>query len=63
MLKKRWALMLLALCLAAAFTGCSLSSSRGSLKDNLMESFDHWMQSLSNCALTREKDLHSRRRG
>ena len=62
MLKKRWALMLLALCLAVAFTGCSLSSSRGSLKDNLMESFDHWMQSLSNCALTREKDLQGEKR-
>lgn len=60
MLKKRQG-VLLALCLTVIFTGCSLSSGRGSLKENLLESFDHWMQSLSQCVLTKEEDLQGQK--
>ncbi len=57
MLKKRWGIVLLALCLAVMFTGCELRSGVDDLKENLLDGIDHWMQSLSKYTLTKEKDL------
>lgn len=57
MLKKKSAILLLALCLAVVFAGCDLRSGRDRLKEDILDGFDHWMQSLSKYALTKEKDL------
>lgn len=57
MLKKRWGIVLLALCLAVMFTGCEVRSGVDDLKENLLDGIDHWMQSLSKFTLTKEKDL------
>lgn len=62
MLKNRWGMALLALCLTVVLTGCSLSSGRDSLKDNLLDGFDNWLQSVSRHALTKEKDLQGEKK-
>lgn len=62
MLKKRWGIVLLAFCLAVVFTGCDFSSGGDNLKEDLLDGFDHWMQSLSKYALTKEKDLQGEKK-
>lgn len=48
---------ILILCLTVCFAGCSSNHDKGSLKDNLIDGWNNWMQSFSKHALTKEKDL------
>ena len=49
--------LMLALCLTFSLAGCSSNHDKGSLKDNLIDGWDNWIQSFSKHALTKEKDL------
>lgn len=49
--------LILILCLTFCVAGCSSNHDRGSLKDNLIDGWDNWMQSFSKHALTKGKDL------
>lgn len=49
--------LFLVLCLTVSFAGCSSNHDKGSLKDNLIDGWDSWIQSFSKHALTKEKDL------
>lgn len=49
--------LFLVLCLTVSFVGCSSNHDKGSLKDNLIDGWDRWIQSFSKHALTKEKDL------
>ena len=49
--------LLLVLCLTVSFAGCSSNHDKVSLKDNLIDGWDNWIQSFSKHALTKEKDL------
>lgn len=49
--------LILVLCLTFCVAGCSSNQDKGSLKDNLIDGWDNWMQSFSKHALTKEKDL------
>lgn len=62
MLKKRWRIVLMALCLTVVFTGCNFSSGGDDLKEDLLDGFNHWMQSLSKYALTKDKDLQGEKK-
>lgn len=48
---------LLILGIVGCFSGCSSNHDKGSLKDNLIDGWNSWMQSFSKHALTKEKDL------
>ena len=52
---------ILAVCLIFSFAGCSSEHDKGSLKDNLIDGWDNWMQSFSKHALTKDKDLQGER--
>ena len=49
--------LILILCLNFCVAGCGSNHDKGSLKDNLIDGWDNWMQSFSKHALTKEKDL------
>ena len=49
--------VMLVLCLNFCVTGCGTNHDKGSLKDNLIDGWDSWMQSFSKHALTKEKEL------
>lgn len=49
--------LFLVLCFTVSFVGCSSNHDKGSLKDNLIDGWDSWIQSFSKHALTKEKDL------
>ena len=49
--------LILILCLNFCVAGCGSNHDKGSLKDNLIDGWDSWMQSFSKHALTKEKDL------
>lgn len=49
--------LILILCLTFCVAGCSSNHDKGSLKDNLIDGWDNWMQSFSKHALTKGKDL------
>lgn len=49
--------VILILCLTICYTGCDSNHDKGSLKDNLIDGWDNWMQSFSKYALTKDKDL------
>ena len=49
--------LILVLCLTFCVAGCSSNHDEGSLKDNLIDGWDSWMQSFSKHALTKEKNL------
>ena len=49
--------LILVLCLTFCVAGCSSNHDEGSLKDNLIDGWDNWMQSFSEQALTKEKEL------
>lgn len=49
--------LFLVLCLTVSFAGCSSNHDKDSLKDNLIDGWDSWIQSFSKHALTKEKDL------
>ena len=49
--------VLLVLSIVGCFSGCGSNHDKGSLKDNLIDGWDRWMQSFSKHALTKEKDL------
>lgn len=49
--------LILVLCLTFCVAGCSSNHDEGSLKDNLIDGWDNWMQSFSKQALTKEKEL------
>ena len=49
--------LILILCLPFCVAGCGSNHDKGSLKDNLIDGWDSWMQSFSKHALTKEKDL------
>ncbi len=49
--------LMLVLCLTFCIAGCNSNHDKESLKDNLIDSFNSWMQSFSKHALTKEKDL------
>ena len=49
--------LILVLCLTFCVAGCSSNHDKGSLKDNLIDGWDNWMQSFSKHALTKGKDL------
>ena len=49
--------VLLVLSIVGCFSGCGSDHDKGSLKDNLIDGWDRWMQSFSKHALTKEKDL------
>ena len=44
-------------CLTFCVAGCSSNHDEGSLKDNLIDGWDNWLQSFSKHALTKEKNL------
>lgn len=45
------------ICLTFSLVGCSSNHDKGSLKDNLIDGWDSWIQSFSKHALTKDKDL------
>lgn len=49
--------LILILCLTFCVAGCGSNHDKGSLKDNLINGWDSWMQCFSKHALTKEKDL------
>lgn len=49
--------LILVLCLTFCVAGCSSNHDEGSLKDNLIDRWDNWLQSFSKHALTKEKNL------
>lgn len=49
--------VLLALSLTAGLTGCDSNHDKNSLKDNIIDGWDSWIQSFSKHALTKDKDL------
>lgn len=49
--------LILVLCLSFCVAGCSSNHDEGSLKDNLIDGWDNWLQSFSKHALTKEKNL------
>ncbi len=49
--------VLLILSIIGCFSGCDSNHDKGSLKDNLIDGWDNWIQSFSKHALTKEKDL------
>lgn len=49
--------LMLVLCLTFCVAGCSSNHDKGSLKDNLIDGFNSWMQSFSKHALTKERNL------
>lgn len=49
--------LILVLCLTFCVAGCSSNHDEGSLKDNLIDGWDNWLQSFSKHALTKEKNL------
>ena len=51
------AVVFLALILTAGLAGCGSNHDKNSLKDNLIDGWDNWIQSFSKHALTKEKDL------
>lgn len=53
--------LMLVLCLTFCLVGCSSNHDKRSLKDNLIDGFNSWMQSFSKHALTREKDLQGKK--
>lgn len=56
-MKKMALSLILVLCLTFCVAGCSSNHDNGSLKDNLIDGWNSWMQSFSKHALTKEKDL------
>lgn len=56
-MKKTGILLTVILCLTVCLAGCSSNHNQDSLKDNLLDGWNRWMQSFSKHALTREKDL------
>ncbi len=57
---KRAAVLLTALCLSFNLAGCGFGQ-EGSLKDNLIDGFDRFLQSFSRHALTKDKNLQGER--
>ena len=57
---KRAAVLLTVFCLSFSLAGCG-SGQEGSLKDNLIDGFDHFLQSFSRHALTKDKNLQGER--
>ena len=53
--------VLLVLSIVGCFSGCGSDHNKGSLKDNLIDGWDRWMQSFSKHALTKEKDLQGKK--
>ncbi len=53
--------VLLILSIIGCFSGCGSNHDKGSLKDNLIDGWDNWIQSFSKYTLTKEKDLQVRR--
>ena len=49
--------VLLVLSIIGVLSACSSNHDKGSLKDNLIDGWDRWIQSFSKHALTKEKDL------
>ena len=49
--------LILVLCLTFCVAGCRSNHDEGSLKDNLIDGWDNWLQSFSKHALTKEKNL------
>lgn len=55
--RKRLLIPLLALCLLLSMTGCDNSSDGSDLKDNLVNGWNEMLQSFSQHALTKDKNL------
>lgn len=53
--------LILVLCLTFCVAGCSSNHDEGSLKDNLIDGWDNWLQSFSKHALTKEKTCKAKR--
>ena len=51
----------LALCMVLCFAGCSSNNDEGSLKDNLVNGFNNWLESFSKHAVTKDKNLQGER--
>ena len=45
----------LALCMVLCFAGCSSNNDEGSLKDNLVNGFNNWLESFSKHTVTKDK--------
>ena len=52
----------LALCMVLCFAGCSSNNDEGSLKDNLVNGFNNWLESFSKHAVTKDKNLQGERK-
>lgn len=48
-------------CLMTTMAGCSSNHNSNSLKDNLLDGWNNWMQSFSRHALTKDKNLQGDR--
>ena len=51
----------LALCMVLCFAGCSSNNDEGSLKDNLVNGFNNWLESFSKHTVTKDKNLQGER--
>lgn len=62
-MKKTKAIMslVLVLCLTFCVAGCNSNHDKESLKDNLIDGWDSWMQSFSKHALTKDKNLQGKK--
>lgn len=58
-MKKRRSILsvILILCLTVCLAGCRSNHDKNSLKDNLIDGWNNWMQSFSKHALTKDRDL------
>lgn len=52
---KSFVALSLALCMVLCFAGCSSNNDEGSLKDNLVNGFNNWLESFSKHAVTKDK--------
>lgn len=53
--------VILILCVSVCFAGCSSNHDKNSLKDNLIDGWNHLLQSFSRHVLTKDKDLQGER--
>lgn len=53
--------LILIFCLTVCAAGCSSRHDKGSLKDNLIDGWNHWMQAFSRNALTKEEALQGQK--
>lgn len=58
---KSFVVLSLVFCMVLCFAGCSSDNDEGSLRDNLVNGFNNWLESFSKHAVTKDKNLQGER--